>query len=114
MQLYIEVARHPYDRTKPYCMSKTLLPHEVPLPSFSTQSTCTPAITSPPNLLLNLPSPPFAFPSSSPSSPSASPLAHTAALFHIGWFVTSRVSRINDRGEVVQCVNVEPSERMTC
>ena len=33
--------------------------------------------------------------------------------FHIGLLVTSRVSRITERGDVVQCVNVEPSERIT-
>lgn len=59
------------------------------------------------NFLLNLPRRPVT------SLSSAAPSPVREETFHSGWFVTSRVRRIKGRGEVVQCVKLDPSARMT-
>lgn len=90
-------------------------------PAGGSFSACTPScipvqlstLTSSPNLLFHLPIRPV--PSSSSSCASSADLPHTRSVaFHKGWFVVSRVRIIRDRGEVVQCVNVDPSARVTC
>jgi hypothetical protein len=60
------------------------------------------------NLRLNLPSLPVVAPSSSTARSS-----DQTPVFQIGLLVVSRVRRNVDRGDVVQCVNEVPSERMT-
>lgn len=80
-------------------------PDSITLSIHDTSATSAPSSS---NLRLNLPSLPVIAPSSSIARSSD----HTP-VFQTGLLVVSRVSRILDRGEVVQCVNEVPSERIT-